>query len=154
MPYLTALPETLRIYPIALICTPRMVQESLQVAGYKFESGTVLVPCIYLAHRRAETYPQPEQFNPERFLKQKFSPYEYLPFGGGSRGCIGTAFSMYEMKLVLATILSRFELTLANQRPVYPVRRGITIVPSSNGVQMVVSGERQAATRESLVISP
>jgi cytochrome P450 len=49
---------------------------------------------------------------------------------------------MYEMKLVLATILSRFELTLANQRPVYPVRRGITIVPSSNGVQMVVSGER------------
>jgi cytochrome P450 len=120
-----------------------MVKESVQLAGYKFESGTVLVPCIYLAHRRTETYPQPEQFDPERFLNQKFSPYEYLPFGGGSRGCIGTAFSMYEMKLVLATILSRFELTLANQRSVHPVRRGITIVPSSNAVQMVVTGERQ-----------
>ncbi len=140
LPYLTAVcQETLRIYPIALICTPRMVKDSVQVAGYEFASGTVLVPCIYLAHRRAETYPQPEQFNPERFLNSKFSPYEYLPFGGGSRGCIGTAFSMYEMKLVLATILSRFELKLANQRPVYPVRRGITIVPSANGVQMVVT---------------
>ncbi len=146
LPYLTAVcQEILRIYPIALICTPRMVKESVQLAGYKFESGTVLVPCIYLAHRRTETYPQPEQFAPERFLKQKFSPYEYLPFGGGSRGCIGTAFSMYEMKLVLATILSRFELKLANQRPVHPVRRGITIVPSSNAVQMVVTGERQLA---------
>lgn len=146
LPYLTAVcQEILRIYPIALICTPRMVKESVQLAGHKFESGTVLVPCIYLAHRRAETYPQPEQFDPERFLNQKFSPYEYLPFGGGSRGCIGTAFSMYEMKLVLATILSRFELTLANQRPVHPVRRGITIVPSSNAVQMTVTGERQSA---------
>jgi cytochrome P450 len=75
LPYLTAVcQETLRIYPIALICTPRMVQESVQVADYKFESGTVLVPCIYLAHRRAETYPQPEQFNPERFLKTEVFP--------------------------------------------------------------------------------
>jgi len=96
------------------------------------------VPCIYLAHRSPETYPQPEQFLPERFLQKKFSPFEYLPFGGGSRGCIGAAFSMYEMKLVLATVLSRFELGLVSQRLVYPVRRGITIVPSDNGVKMVV----------------
>lgn len=139
LPYLTAVcQEILRIYPIALICTPRMLKESVQLADYEFAAGTVLVPCIYLAHRRAETYPQPKQFQPERFLQQKFSPYEYLPFGGGSRGCIGTAFSMYEMKLVLATILSRFELILADQNPVHPVRRGITIVPSSNAVQMIV----------------
>jgi cytochrome P450 len=146
LPYLTAVcQETLRVYPIALICTPRMVKESVQLAGYKFGAGTILVPCIYLAHRRPEAYPQPEQFEPERFLKQKFSPYEYLPFGGGSRGCIGMAFSMYEMKLVLATILSRFGLALADRRPVRPVRRGITIVPSSSGVQMLVMGERQLA---------
>lgn len=146
LPYLTAVcQETLRIYPIALICTPRMVKESVQLAGYKFEAPTVLVPCIYLAHRRPEVYPEPERFEPERFLKQKFSPYEYLPFGGGSRGCIGMAFSMYEMKLVLATILKRFGLALADKRPVRPVRRGITIVPSSGGVQMIVTGERQVA---------
>jgi len=138
LPYLTAVcQETLRIYPIALICTPRMVKDSMELVGYKFAAGTVLVPCIYLAHRRSETYPQAEQFEPERFLKQKFSPFEYLPFGGGSRGCIGMAFSMYEMKLVLATVLSHFELE-ADQHPVHPVRRGITIVPSSSGVQMTV----------------
>ncbi|WP_341525645.1 cytochrome P450 [Nostoc sp. UHCC 0302] len=139
LPYLTAVcQETLRIYPIALICTPRMVKDSVEIMGSKFEPGTVLVPSIYLAHRRAETYPEPEKFQPERFLNQKFSPYEYLPFGGGYRGCIGAAFSMYEMKLVLATILSQFQLALTDNRPVHPVRRGITIVPRG-GVQMVVT---------------
>lgn len=140
LPYLNAVcQESLRIYPIALICTPRMVKETVQVTGDNFSAGEIIVPCIYLAHRRAETYPQPEKFQPERFLNHKFLPFEYLPFGGGSRGCIGAAFSMYEMKLVLASVLSRFELALANQRPVYPVRRGITIVPSAYGTQMVVT---------------
>ena len=107
-----------------------MVKEPLSVAGYEFDVGTVLVPCIYLAHRRSDIYPEPERFAPERFINHKFSPYAYLPFGGGSRGCIGTAFSMYEMKLVLSTILSRFKLSLVGKRSVQPVRRGITIVPS------------------------
>lgn len=143
LPYLSAVcQESLRIYPIALICTPRRVKEPLQVSSYNLPSGAIVVPCIYLAHRSLETYPQPDKFLPERFLQQKFSPFEYLPFGGGSRGCIGAAFSMYEMKLVLATVLSRFELALANQRSVHPVRRGITIVPSADGVKMVV--KRQA----------
>jgi cytochrome P450 len=138
LPYLSAVcQETLRIHPIALICTPRMVKDKVEIVGNKFTSGTVLVPCIHLAHRRAEVYSEPEKFKPERFLNQKFSPYEYLPFGGGYRGCIGAAFSMYEMKLVVATILSRFQLALADHRPVHPVRRGITIVPSG-GVRMVV----------------
>lgn len=131
LPYLSAVcQETLRIYPIGLICVPRMVKEPLQVGDYEFDIGTVLVPCIYLAHRREALYIEPEQFKPERFLQCNFSPYEYLPFGGGSRGCIGTAFSMYEMKLVLATILSRFRLSFASRNSVQPVRRGITIVPA------------------------
>ncbi|PPS43445.1 cytochrome P450 [Chroococcidiopsis sp. TS-821] len=145
LPYLTAIcQETLRIYPIGLICTPRMVRDSVQIADDKFEAGTIVVPCIYLAHRRPETYAQPEQFLPERFLARKFSPYEYLPFGGGIRGCIGVAFSMYEMKLVLANILSRFHLDLADSRPAYPVRRGITIVPSASGMKMVVKAQQPA----------
>ncbi|MCC5667715.1 cytochrome P450 [Nostoc sp. CHAB 5784] len=139
LPYLTAVcQETLRIHPIALICTPRMVKDKVEIMGHEFTSETVLVPCIYLAHRRTETYPEAEQFRPERFLNQKFSPYEYFPFGGGYRGCIGAAFSMYELKLVTAIILSHFELSLTDKRPVYPVRRGITIVPSG-GVKMVVT---------------
>jgi cytochrome P450 family 110 len=145
LPYLSAVcQETLRIHPIALICTPRMVKDAVEITGQKLTSGTILVPCIYLAHRRADTYPKPEQFKPERFLNQKFSPYEYLPFGGGYRGCIGAAFSMFEMKLVTATILSHFQLELAEKQPVRPVRRGITIVPSG-GVPMVVTKQVKKA---------
>ncbi len=144
LPYLTAVcSETLRINPIALICTPRRTLEPLQLAGYHFDVGTILIPCIYLAHRRSEVFPDPTRFNPERFLKQKFSPYEYLPFGGGDRGCIGMAFSMFELKLVLATILSGLQLDLTDQRPVRPIRRGITIVPSG-GVPVVVKSKRSA----------
>jgi cytochrome P450 len=142
LPYLTAVcQETLRIYPIALISLPRILKSPIELMDYQFEAGTILVPCIYLAHRREDRYPEPHQFDPERFLKQKFSPYEYLPFGGGSRGCIGFAFALFEMKLILATVLSRFRLALAEQRPVRPVRRGITTSPSG-GVRMVVTVKR------------
>ncbi|HEY9708608.1 MAG TPA: cytochrome P450 [Oculatellaceae cyanobacterium] len=144
LPYLAAVcAETLRVNPLALICTPRQTLERLPLAGYDFDAGTILIPCIYLAHRRTEAFSDPQQFKPERFFLSKFSPYEYLPFGGGSRGCIGMAFSMFEMKLVLSTILSRFQLALKERRPVRPVRRGITIVPSG-GVPVVVTGDRNS----------
>ena len=138
LPYLNAVCcETMRLHPIALICTPRMAIDKVEVAGEKFAEGTVLVPCIYLAHRQETTYQQPDKFIPERFLNKKFSAFEYLPFGGGYRGCIGAAFAMYEMKLILATIIQKFELELVDKKPVKPVRRGITIVPSG-GVSMKV----------------
>lgn len=145
LPYLTAVcKEALRVYPIALISQPRVVKESVQIAGYEFQPGTILVPCIYLAQRRPEVYPQPEQFQPERFLNRKFSPYEYLPFGGGSRSCIGMALSMLEMKLVLATVLSRYQLAPSYKGRVQPTRRGITFVPSSN-FRLDVIGERSVS---------
>lgn len=133
LPYLTAVcKESLRLYPIALISQPRKVKTPVQIGNHTFDPGAILIPCIYLAHRRPQTYPAPEQFQPDRFLQQKFSPYEFLPFGGGSRSCIGAAFSLYEMKLVLATVLSCYTLTAATQGTVKPERRGITFVPSSN----------------------
>lgn len=133
LPYLTATcKESLRIYPIALISQPRTVKTAVELEGYRFEPGAILIPCIYTAHRRAATYPQPGAFQPDRFLEHKFTPYEFLPFGGGVRSCIGAAFSLYEMKLVLATVLSRYQLTLATTGAVKPARRGITFVPSKN----------------------
>lgn len=142
LPYLEAVcKEALRVHPIALISQPRVVKESLELEAYQFEPGTVLVPCIYLAHRRAETYPNPLEFQPERFQEGKFSPYEYLPFGGGSRSCIGMALSMFEMKLVLATVISQYQLELVDNGEVKPVRRGITFVPSSNFKLKVISNK-------------
>ncbi|MGF1490943.1 MAG: cytochrome P450 [Microcoleaceae cyanobacterium] len=143
LPYLNAIcQETLRIHPIALIAQPRQVREQVELEGYSFAPGTILVPCIHLAHHRSNTFSHPEVFNPERFLNRKFSPYEYFPFGGGSRSCIGMALSLFEMKLILATVLSRYGLELANSGPVRPTRRGITIVPS-DAFQLRVTHRRQ-----------
>lgn len=131
LPYLNAVTqEIMRLHPIALIGTPRMTKEQMNINQKSLEPGVVVIPCIYLAHQRQATYPQPREFQPERFLSQKYSPTEYLPFGGGARGCIGSAFAMYEMKLIIANILTRFNLKLVDPNPVKPVRRGITIVPS------------------------
>jgi cytochrome P450 len=145
LPYLNAVcQETLRIYPIGILTFIRVVNLPFQLMGYKFEPETLLVSCIYLTHRREDLYPEPEKFKPERFLERQYSPYEYLPFGGGNRRCIGMAFAMFEMKLVLANVLSRYNLALANNVPVRPVRRGVTVAPSV-GNWLVVTSERQKA---------
>jgi cytochrome P450 family 110 len=131
LPYLSAVcQETLRLYPIAVSTFPRVVQQPMIVAGYALEPGTVIIPSIYLAHHRVQVYPEPQQFRPERFLERQFSPYEYLPFGGGDRRCIGSAFAMFEMKLVLFQLLLSWDLTLVNSKAVRPIRRGLTIAPS------------------------
>ncbi|MEQ9001335.1 MAG: cytochrome P450 [Coleofasciculus sp. B1-GNL1-01] len=153
LPYLTAVcKEALRVYPIALIAQPRQVKASVQIQGYELEPGAIAVPCIYLTHRRQDVYPEPDQFKPERFLHQQFSSYEYFPFGGGSRSCIGMALSLFEMKLVLATVLSRYQLAIAPNTSVQPWRRGITIVPSQ-ACPMVVKTQRHVHSSREKVIS-
>jgi cytochrome P450 family 110 len=142
LPYLTAVcNETLRISPVAMLTFPRVVQEPVELMGYKLEAGTIIVGCIYLTHQREDIYPEPKQFKPERFLERQFSPYEFLPFGGGVRRCIGEVLAQFEMKLVLATILSRYQLATADNRPERQQRRGVTLAPA-NGVKMMITGER------------
>ena len=142
LPYLNAVcKETLRIYPVTMFSLPRVVKRPLQIADYQFEPGTILSASIYLTHHRQDLYPEPKQFKPERFLEHQFSPYEYLPFGGGNRRCLGYAFAEFEMKIVLANILSHWQLELADSEPVKPVRKGMLIAPS-DGVRMVAKGQR------------
>jgi cytochrome P450 family 110 len=151
LPYLTAVcQETLRIYPIAMNAFFRIVKNPIEIMGYKLPKGTLIIPSIYLAHHREQVYPQPKQFKPERFLERQYSPYEYLPFGGGNRRCIGMAFAMYEMKIVLATILSEFQLSLVNKRPVRPVRRGLTTAAPA-GMRMIPSPQVKLANTPALV---
>ncbi|MEM7578903.1 MAG: cytochrome P450 [Cyanobacteria bacterium P01_A01_bin.80] len=145
LPYLTAVcQETLRIYPIVPSATPRIVTVPLEVDGYKLPKGTWIIPSIYLAHYSEEVYPQPKQFKPERFLERQFSSYEFFPFGGGNRRCIGLAFAMYEMKLVLATILSQYEVLRTDKRPLTPVRRGLTLA-TPRGMKMVAKPVKKVA---------
>ncbi|WP_088892650.1 cytochrome P450 [Leptolyngbya ohadii] len=142
LPYLTAVcQETLRMYPVLPAVFPRIVQSPVEIAGYRFEAGTTLMPTIYLVHYREDLYPNPHQFRPERFLERQYSAFEYFPFGGGSRRCLGYAFAQLEMKLVLATILSKSQLVLAENKPVKLQRRGFTLAPMG-GVRLVMTGKR------------
>ena len=142
LPYLTAVcQETLRLYPIVPIAFGRIANQDIEIMGRYFESGTTLVPCIYLTHHREDLYPNSKQFKPERFLERDYTPYEFIPFGGGVRLCLGYALAMLEMKLVIASILSRYNLELADNQPIKPMRRGGTLAPS-NGVPLVVTSIR------------
>lgn len=139
LPYLTAVcHETLRLFPIVVLTNPREVKEPVELMGYQLEPGIRLYGCIYLTHQRPDLYPEPKLFQPERFLERQFSPYEFLLFGGGARRCIGEALAQFEMKLVLATMLSRYRLAIsADQFLEYPQRRGVTFAPA-RGVQRVL----------------
>lgn len=152
LPYLTAVcNESLRIHPVFPFTFTRVVKEPVELLGHLLEPGTLVVGCIHLTHQREDLYPNPQQFKPERFLERQFSPYEFLPFGGGIRRCIGEALALFEMKLVLATAISRYELALVDERPERPQRQRLTMAPG-NGVKMVITGQR-APHREYLVTS-
>ncbi|WP_017317947.1 cytochrome P450 [Mastigocladopsis repens] len=141
LPYLNAVCcETLRIYPVAMLTFPRVVRTAVSLCGYELEPDTLVIGSMYLTHQREDLYPQPKQFKPERFLERQFSPYEYLPFGGGARRCIGLAFAQFEMKVVLAKILSRLELGLVDDRDVRPKRRGL-VTGLERPIQMVVKNQ-------------
>ncbi|MCY1016599.1 cytochrome P450 [Pyxidicoccus sp. MSG2] len=127
--------ETLRLHPIIPVVA-RRTQVPFRVQGHEVPPGVTVAACIYLAHHRPETFADPEVFRPERFLERAWSPFEYLPFGGGVRRCIGMALALYEMKVVLGLVLSRFELTPLDTQ-VRPQRRAVTIAPSG-GLRMRV----------------
>ncbi len=144
LPYLSAVcNETLRIFPIALNPLPRILTAPMEIMGYQFDKGTILLASTYLTHQREDIYPEPKRFKPLRFLERQFSPYEYYPFGGSNRRCIGAAFALLEMKLVLFTILSRYELKLVGDRQIKPTRRGVTVAPPANMRMMVTQRQPQ-----------
>src|SRR5262249_48211217 len=100
-PYLGAtVNEVLRLHPV-VPAVARKVMKPFRCAGHLLEPGMGVAPAIFLAHRRAESFPDPEAFRPERFFERDPSPFEYLPFGGGARRCIGMGFALHQMKLVL-----------------------------------------------------
>jgi unspecific monooxygenase len=142
LPYLTAVcNETLRMSSINMLLSGRMVKSPVELMGYKLSPGTAIFGSVYLTHHRPDLYPEPKQFKPERFLERQFSPYEFLPFGGGNRSCIGANLAVMEIKLVLATVLLRYQLTLADNQPEKLQGRGVVLIPAK-GVRMIVQSPR------------
>jgi cytochrome P450 len=134
--------EALRLQPVIPL-VGRVLEEPGTFGKVSLPRGVLVAPSIYLVHRRPDLYPEPARFRPERFLAFKPAPWEWLPFGGGLRKCIGAAFAIYEMKMVLAAVLERLELRLESQR-VRAVRRSITITPQ-RGLPVVVTAKRPRA---------
>jgi cytochrome P450 family 110 len=138
LPYLNAFcAEVLRIHPVAMLTFPRVAQEQVSLQGMDVAPGTVVMGCIYLTHHRPDLYPEPEKFKPERFIERQFSPYEYFPFGGGARRCIGLALAQLELKLVIVEVLTSCQLQLTDDLPIAPARRGVTLAPQT-GVNIQV----------------
>ena len=133
--------ETLRIYPVAMLTFPRVANQTVSLGGSELPAGTLVLGSIYSTHQREDLYPQPQEFRPERFLERQFSPFEFLPFGGGARRCIGSAFALFEMKLALVGMLSHRELELADLRDIAAKRRGLVTAPA-RPIQMVVKSYR------------
>ncbi|CAJ0916033.1 unnamed protein product, partial [Mesorhabditis belari] len=84
------------------------------MGGVRYEKGTQVGILIWNVHRNAEFWPEPDEFRPERFLSGKpQTPFTWLPFGAGPRGCVGQRFAEMEFKIVLARTLSRFQIVLS-----------------------------------------
>jgi len=138
LPYLTAIcNESLRYYHPGLVTFPREVKQPVEILGHSLEPGTRVIACTYLLHHREDLYPQNKEFRPERFLGKKYSTYEFLPFGNGLRRCVGEALAIFEMKIVLATIMSNYKLSLEERKPVGAKFHGFTLGPTSEVKMML-----------------
>jgi cytochrome P450 len=100
-----------------------------ELNGWVIPPGVEINPSIAAIHRRADRYPEPNAFRPERFLGDD-SPdtYTWIPFGGGTRRCLGASFATFEMRVVISRVLERAQLAPVG-RPESGVRKGVTIVP-------------------------
>jgi cytochrome P450 len=136
--------ETLRLQPVVPL-VGRVLQRETKIGGVTIEKGNVVACAIYLVHRRSSLYPEPHRFLPDRFATFKPASWEWLPFGGGLRRCVGAAFALFEMKMVLAALLPRVTAHLAKAR-VDPVRRGITLTPFGGLPVLITARESREAS--------
>jgi cytochrome P450 len=122
--------ETLRLRPVLPIVLRRL-KAPLEIGGWALPAGVSVAPCIYLLHRRADLYPDPRAFRPERFLERPAGTYTWIPFGGGVRRCLGASFAQFEMAIVLRVLAERIERLNAVEPAAERVtRRAITLVPA------------------------
>lgn len=135
LPYLEAvINETLRLYPPVHIIHRRLLKP-LSIAGYDLQPGDAVAAGAFVTHRLPEIYPEPEKFVPQRFIDRSYSAFEFLPWGGGARRCLGAAFAMYEMKQVIFALLKRYRFKLLETGPVGFVHRPGTVGPKG-GIRM------------------
>jgi cytochrome P450 len=138
--------ETLRIRPV-VFDVGRVLQESVELAGYQLPAGVMVVPGIGLVHSDSEVYPDADRFDPDRMVGATLSPTTWLPFGGGNRRCLGATFAMVELRVVLREILRRVELSTTTAAGESQKVKAVIMVPR-NGGRIQVRALRKALVRQ------
>jgi cytochrome P450 len=138
--------ETLRLHPLIPI-VGRKLEREFELCGHQIPAGAGVGACLQVAHHREESFPEPSQFRPERFLDgRSYSPYEYFPWGGGARRCLGAAFAHYEMKIVLGKLILAGELALASPERARSSVRPATLGPKG-GIKVTFTANRLEPVR-------
>ena len=140
--------EILRVRPVVPFAL-RELTEPMRIGGFDLPAGVRAAPCGWLLHRRPDLYPDPDAFRPERFLEAPPGTYTWIPFGGGTRRCLGASFSMFEMKHVLRAVVSARRVTAIGAADEGYARRGVTFVPADD-TPMLLPARTPARTAAAL----
>jgi cytochrome P450 family 110 len=148
LPFLGAvIKESQRMHPPVPIVLRRLTSP-LSISGVEYPAGRVVGIALYALHFNPEIWSEPDRFLPERFLDTRVSPFEYAPFGGGHRRCIGAAFAVSEMAVAIGTILTTLGLEMSTRErsaaPPRGVARGIAVAPDRE-INLTVVDRRDSA---------
>jgi cytochrome P450 len=135
----SAIKEALRLHPVTGTVA-RVLKRPATIGGHDLPAGVMVAVMLHLLHRRPDLYPEPDRFVGDRFIGKKLDPYAFAPFGGGVRRCLGMAFSLHEMKVMLATMFGMgLRLSLEQKGPVETTLRGPVYSPKG-ATRVVVQG--------------
>jgi cytochrome P450 len=132
--------ETLRLRPPVIDAVRTTVTET-ELGGHRIARDTIVSAMFTVTHRRADVWPEPLAFKPERFLDGRPAPYSYTPFGGGIRRCVGATLANFEMRIVLTALLRRFRLEAASSRDEAIRLAGITLIPARGATVILEPGQ-------------
>ena len=132
--------EGMRVRPV-IPMVGRRVTVPWRLGDYAVPAGTPISMSILLLHHREDVYPDPYGFRPERWLGRKPGTYEWIPFGGGIRRCLGATLAMAEQRVVLEAMARRLDLEAPDQKPERTVHRNVTMIPA-RGARAIVRARR------------
>ncbi len=130
--------ESMRSRPVVPMIG-RRVMVPWRLGEYAVSADTPVTMSILLVHHREDLYPEPFEFRPERWLGRKPGTYEWIPFGGGIRRCLGAALAMAEQRVVLEAMARRLDLEAAEPEPEHALHRNVTMIPAQGGRVVVRS---------------
>jgi len=132
--------EAMRVRPVVPM-VGRRVTVPWRLGPYAVPAGTPIDVSVLLLHHRADLYPEPFAFRPERWMSRKPGTYEWIPFGGGVRRCLGASLAMTEQRVVLRAMARRLDLEAEESEPEHARHRNVTMIPA-HGARVVVRHRR------------